>query len=152
MLITIKYFLCLLLCCGTAAAVAETQNPAQGALPPTTEAAPAPGQSKKLQGKTIPLITIFGSAEGPKFEEQVPPEYPFAARKRSMEGTVVLRLSIDELGMLQEVEVLEATDPLFIPAAINSVKKSFFIPAKNNRRPVPSQAILPVHFRLKKQP
>ena len=107
-------------------------------------------QATNSRGKAIPLITIFGSSQGPKYEERVPPEYPFAAKKRGQEGTVVLRLSIDELGMLQNVEVMEATDPVFIDAAVASVRKSFFIAAKSNNRAVASQAILPIHFKLKK--
>lgn len=110
----------------------------------------AGGQAKSSRSKAIPLITIFGSVEGPKFEERAALEYPFAAKKRGQEGTVMLRLSIDELGILQDVEVVEASDPVFIDAAVTSVKKSFFIPAKNNNRPVASQAVLPIHFKLKK--
>jgi protein TonB len=147
----IKAFIVCVVCCGiaAAAAVAEGQKSVPGKPHAAEETAPV--QSKTSGGKTIPLITIFGSAEGPKFEEQVPPEYPFAAKQRGIEGTVVLRLSIDELGMLQDVELIKATDPVFVDAAVASVKKSFFIPAKNNRRPVPSQAILPIHFKLKKR-
>lgn len=117
---------------------------------PAPDAQQGAAYSKKTGGKAIPLITVFGSSEGPKFDDRVPPDYPFAAKKRGQEGTVMLRLSIDELGILQNVEVVEATDPVFIDAAVASVKKSFFIPAKSNHRPVASQAILPIHFKLKK--
>lgn len=102
-----------------------------------------------LRGKAIPLITIVGSSEGPKFARRVAPDYPFAAKKGGQEGSVVLRLSIDEEGILKDVAVVEATDPVFIDAAIASVKKSFFTAATSNNRPVASQAILPIHFKLK---
>ncbi|MEI6125750.1 MAG: TonB family protein [Pseudomonadota bacterium] len=106
--------------------------------------------SGNSRGKAIPLITIFGSSQGPGFDERAEPEYPFAAKKRGQEGTVVLQLTIDELGILQEVEVVEATDPVFVDAAVASVKRSFFVPAKNNNRRVASKALLPIHFKLKK--
>jgi len=125
--------------------------PVSGWCSPDAHSQPV-DQTTNARGRAIPLITIFGSSEGPKFEERVPPEYPFAAKKRGQEGTVVLRLSIDELGILQDVEVVEATDPVFIDAAVASVKKSFFVSAKSNKRSVASQAILPIHFKLKKQP
>jgi protein TonB len=145
--ITIKdSILCMMWCVIASAVFAEQQKTALA----ESEIAPALEQSKSPSGKAIPLITILGSAEGPKFEKQVSPDYPFAAKQQGIEGTVMLHLSIDEFGMLQNVEVLEATDRIFISAAITSVKKSFFLPAKNNRQPVPSQAILPVHFKLKK--
>jgi len=119
------------------------------AFPSSDTGAQGVEQKTKSDGRVIPLITVFGSSEGPKFEKRVTPEYPFAAKKRGQEGNVVLRLLIDELGILQEVEVMEATDPIFIEPAVNAVKQSFFIPAKNNRRPVPSKTILPIHFKLK---
>jgi protein TonB len=121
------------------------------AFPSSDSGAPGIEQTKKSGGRVIPLITVFGSSEGPKFEKRVIPEYPFAAKKRGQEGKVVLRLLIDELGILQEVEVMEATDSLFIQPAVNAVKQSFFIPAKNNKRPVPSKTILPIHFKLKQE-
>ena len=131
----------MLLCMAASAAPAPDAQP---------DRKPAAAYSINSSGRAIPLITIFGSSEGPKFEERAEAEYPFAAKKRGQEGTVVLRLSIDELGILQDVAVVEATDPVFIDSAVASVKKSFFIPAKSNHRPVASQAILPIHFKLKK--
>ena len=141
----IKFFSALLLCMAASAAPALC-----GPDTPAPDAQPDAAYLKNSSGRAIPLITIFGSSEGPKFEERVAPEYPFAAKKRGLEGTVMLRLSIDELGILQDVKVVEATDPVFIDAAVASVKKSFFIPAKSNKRSVASQAILPIHFKLKK--
>ncbi len=122
--------------------------PASG-LGGTEDSSQTPAPHVKLRGRAIPLITIVGSAEGPKFARRVAPDYPFAAKKRGQEGSVVLRLNIDEAGTLKDVEVVEASDPVFINAAIASVKRSLFIAAKNNHRPVASQAILPIHFKLK---
>jgi protein TonB len=130
----------LVLCLAPAAAFAQDARPEK----------PQAAYSKKADGRTIPLLTIFGSAQGPKFQERVAPVYPFAAKKRGQEGSVLLRLSLDSFGILEKVDVVEATDPVFIDAAVTSVRKSYFIPAKNNHRPVASQAILPIHFRLKK--
>ena len=141
--------LLLFMAASAATALCAPDAPSPGAQP---DPKPAAAYSKNSSGRAIPLLTIFGSSEGPKFAERVPPDYPFAAKKRGQEGTVMLRLSIDELGILQNVEVVEATDPVFIDAAVASVKKSFFISAKSNNRSVASQAILPIHFKLKKQP
>jgi protein TonB len=147
----IKILSALLLCMAASGvpALCATEAPAPAAQP---DRQPVAAYSKNADGRAIPLLTIFGSSEGPKFAERVAPEYPFAAKKREQEGTVVLRLSIDKLGILQNVEVMEATDPIFIEAAVASVKKSFFVSAKSNNRSVDSQAILPIHFKLKKQP
>jgi periplasmic protein TonB len=133
-----------------AAAVPGLCGPDASAPDAQPDREPVSAYSTKSNGRAIPLITIFGSSEGPKFEERAAPEYPFSAKKRGLEGTVLLRLNIDELGILQNVEVVEATDPVFIEAAVASVKKSFFVSAKSNHRSVASQALLPIHFKLKK--
>jgi len=106
-------------------------------------------QTKRSDGKAVPLITVFGSSQGPGFKKHVAPHYPLAARKRGIEGRVLLRLTIDERGDLQRVEVVEATDAIFIQPAVASVEQSTFQPAQNNGRPAASQAELPICFRLK---
>jgi protein TonB len=76
------------------------------------------------------------------------PEYPFAARKQKKEGKVVLALTVDMNGCLRHVEVLEATDPLFVPPSIAALEKSSFLPAIRNGTPVTVKAILPIRFAL----
>ena len=122
----LKKFLSALLLCLAASAAPALCAPGD----PAADAQPAASYSKNARSRAIPLITIFGSSEGPKFAERAAPEYPFAAKKRGQEGTVVLRLNIDKLGILQEVEVVETTDPVFIHAAVTSVKKSFLFRQK----------------------
>lgn len=92
--------------------------------------------------------TSFGSPMGPKFRHRKMPEYPIAARKLKKEGTVVLAIIIDKNGDLKEVEILEASDPLFIKPSIDALKKSSFLPASRNGAPITVKAILPIRFAL----
>ena len=92
-----------------------------------------------------------GGDNYPNFLHREQPLYPQAARRMGREGKVVLRLSIDENGKLQQVEVVESTGFEFTRAAVEAVKKSTFQPAQQNGRPVPSRAILPVQFVLKEE-
>lgn len=91
----------------------------------------------------------FGSASGPSFLQRVLPSYPVVARRFNKEGRVVLRLTIDASGSLTAVEVLEDPGHGFAAAAVEAVRKSRFLPARHDGRPVTARAILPVRFSLK---
>ncbi len=116
---------------------------------------PAKGDDKPSQKpaedtiKNEPYRGPFGVGEGPRFSRTVMPEYPGFARRRGIEGKVVLKLRIDEKGRLKGVEVIEPAGFGFTDAALRAVRQSSFIPAHRNGRPVPSEAILTVRFRLK---
>ena len=73
------------------------------------------------------------------------------ARRLGREGSVVLKLSIDETGRLVDVEVIEKAGFGFDRAAVEAVRKSTFLPAKRNGKPVRSEALLSVKFVLKRE-
>lgn len=91
----------------------------------------------------------FGSPDGPRFLHRAIPEYPFIARKRNMEGKVVLAAIIDEHGRLSKVEVIEASHQLFVEPSIDALKKSTFLPARRNGVVIPMRALIPIRFSLK---
>jgi len=92
----------------------------------------------------------FGSEVGPKFLRREMPIYPLMARRLGKEGKVLLRLTIDEKGNLLNVEVLVGAGYGFTEVAVAAVKKSKFLPAKKEGKPVFSKAILPVRFALRR--
>jgi protein TonB len=93
-------------------------------------------------------IVSFGSPTGPRFLQRKMPEYPFAARRQKKEGKVILAITIDASGRLQHVEVMEASDPLFVSPSIAALKKSSFLPAIRNGTPITVKAILPIRFAI----
>jgi periplasmic protein TonB len=72
----------------------------------------------------------FGRGEGPSFAYREMPEYPFAAKRLGKEGRVILQVTIDPKGRLEGVEVVEASDRMFVDAAVDSIRKSKFNPGK----------------------
>jgi protein TonB len=93
----------------------------------------------------------FGAPNGPRFLYREPPEYPLLAKRRKQEGRVVLSLSLSEKGSLTGIEVVEATNAIFIAPSIAAVKKSRFAPATRNGVPVAVKALLPVRYALTKE-
>ena len=98
-----------------------------------------------------PLLDAeFGLENGPRFLHRELPVYPLIARRLGKEGTVLLRLTIDEKGNLLNVEVLDGAGYGFTEAAVEAVKKSTFTPAIVDGKAVPSKAILPIRFSLRR--
>lgn len=103
------------------------------------------------QKESKQLIDIeFGKENGPKFLHREIPKYPLIARKLGKEGKVVLRLTIDEMGKLINLEIVEDAGYGFTDSAIEAIRKSTFLPATINGKPVLSKAILPIKFNLRR--
>jgi protein TonB len=81
--------------------------------------------------------------------QRVMPRYPELARRRGREGLVVLRLTIDEGGLLQHAEVVEKAGFGLDEAALEAARASSYAPARRGNRSVPCTALLPVRFALK---
>ncbi|NCP04473.1 MAG: energy transducer TonB, partial [Deltaproteobacteria bacterium] len=94
--------------------------------------------------------TEFDSDSGPKFLHREMPQYPMIARRLGKEGRVILRLTIDEKGNLINIKVIENADYGFTEAAVEAVKKSTFLPAMIDGRPVTTRAVLPIKFTLRR--
>lgn len=98
-----------------------------------------------------PKEVEFGSIDGPKFSKRELPKYPLFAKKLGKEGRVLLRLHIDRDGRLVNLEVLEDPGYGFAESAVEAIKKSSFLPAKENGIPIASKALLPIRFTLRRE-
>jgi len=96
-----------------------------------------------------PIDAQFGSRNGPRFAYQEVPEYPYVARRQGKEGRVLVQITIDEKGRLIKLDVIEASDRVFVDAATEAIRKSRFLPARQNGVPYASRAMYPVRFVLK---
>lgn len=100
-------------------------------------------------GSGKPFEGEFGAQGGPSYLSRVLPVYPRFARRIGKEGTVLLRLTLDEGGTLKGVELLEKAGHGFDEAALTAVQASRFRPALRHGRPVPCRALLPIRFELR---
>ena len=69
---------------------------------------------------------------------QVMPEFPLAEKKRGVSGTVVLRVEVNEVGVVTAVVVVENTtnSKLCEQAAITAAKKCRYQPARQGKKVV----------------
>ncbi|MGC9964984.1 MAG: TonB family protein [Syntrophobacteraceae bacterium] len=129
----------------------EGSSQASGAGTGTAAGASNQGgaEGKGAPGRTGVMESSFGSPEGPSFLHKVSPAYPALARKLDKEGTVLLRVTIDERGRPVQVEVLTKAGFGFDEEAVRAVQGSTFVPAKKEGKALACKALLPIRFVLK---
>ncbi len=96
----------------------------------------------------MPVESRVGAVGGPQFIQRAMPQYPRAARRMGVEGTVVLRLSIDVSGKLTQAEVVQSAGHGFDEEALRAVRQSVFSPAVREGRPIACVALLQIRFQL----
>jgi protein TonB len=120
---------------GSAAAPAEPARPASAALPPDGERLAA-----------LPLVPprpVSARAGNRK------PDYPAEARRRRLQGQVVLRVDVSAHGTAEHVRVLTSSGhPILDDAAAAAVRAWRFEPARRGGMPVPEPVDVPVRFRI----
>lgn len=120
---------------------------------PATGLEAPPNTSDGVRGGTgqaqEPVETSFGAGNGPRFIDKASPRYPRRARESGKEGTVLLRLAIDEHGRLTEVDIVKGAGFGLDEAAVQAVRNSTFGPAMRDGKPVKCRASLPIRFVLK---
>ena len=97
------------------------------------------------------IETRFGESVAPAFLHREMPVYPMMARRLGRGGKVMLKLTIDEEGNLLDVKVVDKAGYGFTEAAVEAVKKSTFLPAKKDGKPIASRALLPIRFQLERK-
>ncbi len=83
----------------------------------------------------------------PGIKTRVHPEYPETAARRGLSGKVVLRLYINEKGIVDRVETLRAQPPgMFEHSAERAFSAARFSPGMKNKHPVKTQMTIEVSF------
>jgi TonB family protein len=84
----------------------------------------------------------------PALVSKVEPDYTQEARDAKIQGTVVLRVVIDETGNAQRVEVTRSVDEGLAKKAEEAVRQWRFTPGTKDGKPVKVAATIEVNFRL----
>jgi protein TonB len=77
------------------------------------------------------------------------PEYPAQAKRRNMEGTVMLDVAVSAAGTAQHVRIAESSGfALLDESARHTVSRWKFVPAKHGGEIVEARVMIPIEFRL----
>lgn len=93
------------------------------------------------------VYEYFEVEEIPQKIKNIVPEYPEMARRAGIEGTVTLKVLVNEKGAVDSVEVIDGP-PAFRKNSVQAAKSTVFKPAKYNDRAVACWVIMPFRFKL----
>ncbi len=79
------------------------------------------------------------------------PKYPTRAKDAAMEGTVLLRLTVDRHGDVTKVKLLRSSAPkILVDESIEAAFKCRFKPALVDGRPIVSSIDMPFQFQIRR--
>jgi protein TonB len=108
-----------------------------------------PGAGPGRDGGIASAQTGFqGSLTEPTLLWKTEPEYSDEARKAKVQGSVIMRVEIDARGQVQNISVAQGLGLGLDDRAIAAVRKWKFRPGTRNGKPVPTNALIQVTFRL----
>jgi len=90
--------------------------------------------------------------EAPVLIKRTLPAYPESALKDSLEGTVYLRVTIDQGGGVEEIAVEKGVRKDLEEAAMACLKQWKFKPARAKGAAVRATVVVPFRFKLMKEP
>jgi protein TonB len=99
------------------------------------------------ESKRPTRVRISQKASQANLIHMVKPDYPKAAKKKGIEGDVVMKALLTKEGVVDTVDVLRG-DPILAEAAVKAVKQWRFRPYLLNGDPVEVETQLTVRFAL----
>ena len=118
---------------------------------PEPEKTPAPEPTQEMAAdRATPAAARITVEATPLYRVNPPPRYPRLARRRGLEGTVLLEVLVDRNGRVREVRVQTSSGhPILDRAALSGVRDWRFSPGTIDGHPVDMQVLVPVRFQLK---
>jgi len=103
-------------------------------------ALPAPGPVRYEMGQVD---------RAPMIASQLPPPYPYSARRRGIEGAVQVRFLVDEQGRVQHLEITKAQPSgVFEESVLRTVPRWRFQPGRKDGQAVATWVETTVRFKL----
>ena len=138
-----------------AAPVVETPHDTPQSAAP---AAPAAVSAPSVAPAPVPAATLTSSVDltyysardldvQPHALREIRPDYPDAADRQKLSGTLRLQLKLEADGRVMDVDVVSATPPgVFEESAIKAFRDARFAPAQKNGRPVRALVVIEVVY------
>lgn len=84
-----------------------------------------------------------------RYRDTPRPDYPESARREGQQGSVLLRVLVDEQGRSKKIEINRSSgSDVLDRAAAEAIKRWRFVPARHGDRPVESWIRIPIDFSL----
>jgi TonB family protein len=125
------------------AAASSAPTAADGKTTPATAARIVP-----VQPVTPTVYSLKELDAIPSPTLQAAPVYPADLKRMGVEGRVIVTFVVDANGLVQNVGVVDSTDPRFEVAALRAVSRWKFKPGRKGGKPVATALDVPINFHL----
>ena len=133
--------------------VATTEAPAPVLAPTPPPPLPAPVVAAPVVPQTIapaPPAPVIPPNFNADYLDNPPPLYPAVSRRTGEQGRVILRVLVNVRGTPDKVELKSSSGSSRLDdAAIDTVKRWRFVPARQGDQPVAAWVLIPITFTLK---
>lgn len=124
---------------------------------PSPVVAPAPPPAPLIVPPPAPVVAATPAPlpmSQPVFDadtlDNPAPSYPPVARRNGEQGRVLLRVLVSAAGAAEEVQVRSSSGFVRLDdAALETVRRWKFLPARRGSEPVPAWVLIPVSFKLR---
>jgi len=114
--------------------------------PVAISVAPAPPAP---EARNVPEPVLEAPRFNAAYLNNPPPVYPLSARRRGIEGRVLVRAEVQADGSCSRVELKTTSgSDLLDQAALEAVKKWRFVPARKGNQAVTAWVEVPISFKL----
>ncbi len=131
-------------------AVSQPREPEPVESVPQPSPEPQKPESKTHEPAAQKTAFSLGQVDShPRLTGKVNPTYPIQAKRRGIEGKVILRFLVDKKGQVSQVSVEHAQpEGMFEKSAIKAVRQWQFEPARKDGRLVAVWVEVPIRFEL----
>ncbi|MCI5148417.1 MAG: TonB family protein [Candidatus Electrothrix sp. MAN1_4] len=113
-------------------------------------ALPIPSRTRSTRTRSKAPVKNAVQEATPLYQSNPPPAYPRMARRRGLEGIVMLGVTVLKDGSVDKVRLHKSSGyRLLDKSALKTVKKWRFSPGTKNGRPASMEVLVPVRFKLK---
>jgi protein TonB len=93
---------------------------------------------------------LGNSSKAVKVIKKVAPVYPAEAKKKKIQGEIVLDVTVDEQGKVIATKIIKSVDPSLGEAAINAIKQWEYAPLIVDGKPKAFIVSVTINFALEK--
>ncbi len=123
--------------------------PVNTQLEPVSDTKPVAFFNRAAKTLTATPAPVIREAK-PLYRVNPPPKYPRSAKKRGYQGVVILEVFVNQDGGVNDLKVLQSSGHAVLDkAALASVKKWQFEPARRGREKLEMWVRVPIRFQLK---
>ena len=118
--------------------------------PPEPAAPPAPSvTAPPAPPAPAPVVPVTAPVFNADYLDNPPPRYPALSRRVGEEGRVVLRVLVNVSGSADDVQIRDSSGHARLDeAALQTVRRWKFVPAKRGDQPVAAWVLIPISFKL----